>query len=1778
MFGGFSSFFNHFGSHGGHHNPPPPPTNTYQFTAFKGSDLISGFKNYLSIGRTFVMPAVATTCLTVTDDDGKLSGDQSKNEKGDDKTKQTADIEHNGVQVQNDVKIYAEQYYILKGSDGKTYKLLEIEIKNVSQYGNDKVDYYSFIGDVPPAGVSLKIIGVKEVGSSGVKYSDLGAGPKDMSPDFGAGDLDGDATEIADLAPGENVDTHTASGTIAFTDNPGDTHMVDVIPDAVGYRGTMTASITNSATPDGVGEVTWEFEVADAALDDLAEGETLEQSYDIVIEDAGGNADVKTVKITLTGSNDVPVFGEVVEFNQDFESTADGFFDGSNGWDGTVTLVPSGTDGIDSPDGNQHAIFSEGGTGPFTRFDGYRADFPGEWVAEVKVYLDIGWADGEGFDYSVASNGSDGAHQRDFIFHVAKDASEGALLVGGSNNSNNATPRADLETINHYEITSSGWYTLQHVFYESGGQLHVDLNLRDAGGALLWTETRTTALDAIDQIGGNRYGWFTTIDVAGGIAVDSVSLSVPDYQAPQLTETTGTPAPAAELTTSGEVPFEDVDLIDTHVASATYVSASLSSGGVVSPALEAELMSAMSAAIGDISTGDGEGTVSWTFTLDAESAEFLAAGEVLKATYDVSVEDNQGTTDTVQVVVTVVGTNDGPVAVDDSSSTDDNTPVNIAVLGNDTDVDGDALTITHIDGNAIGVGGSVAVSGGMVTLEADQTLTYTPDDVAPGTETNHFFEYTVSDGSTSPALTDIGQVVVTVEGVTSAVLNEVRVYDTNGDFVASYGTIGDAVDDASTLDGYTLDIGPGTYAESVVIDKELTLVGAGSGSTIVDATGFSFGFSVDFTSDHADGTVTFKDLAVENAQGDGIRAYDTEVLGTLIVDGVRVEGSVNSGLFVSGRKPSAAYNQAGVQSVVVTNSSFIDNGQSSGNSANLFLWEFDGDATLSSLTISNAVAGANSAAYGLQIAGFDGPLYDQSGFPGSGQTYDVLTAMGNVTFQDVAISGNYRKPGLYVQGYTDMTGLQFVSGNTVDVDSTSWGKPIIIDPMADQLPTGTPGTPANAGSFFDDSAANGSYDLSGIVVTAPVGQFNELDGTTKADTIVGTNISDLITGFDGADDLSGGGGDDAFVIASGADHAAGESIDGGDGNDAIFFTSTTASDSLVLESTVTNVETVFIGTPPGFTGGTTALDVDASAVATAITVFGNDGDNTIVGTNDAGAGDFLFGHSGDDTITGGLGDDAIFGGDAGTFDSSDNDTAIYTDTLDVSDFSYNAGSGEWTVTTDTEGTDTVKGVEFVDHGGGRILLVDQHAAGGFSTIQAAIDAADPGDVILVAPGTYAESLLVNEEVTIVASAPGVVVQGTFQSANSIPGSVYDFLKTAPAYSPTPVGVTIAANNVTLSGIEIASQWHAIDLADNIDNILIENVDITSFNIGIHKGPTSDVTNLTVSGGSFSDGYIGVNFEKNTVLATAGDGNADGVVFDGTTFFDILQKGIYVETLSNAQLLNLTMDNVGQWGGVISHGADGRSGNGINVNLKNGTYSNIEIADFDLTDVGDSSKEGGAASHANGGAIVIEARDDAPSYSGAPATLSNVTIHDGVIDGNTSTGIHVGEPGKSNASPDVTVTNVSISGAEHSALHGDIANESTATLTVVGTAGAESWVASGNSDGPISVEAGGGNDSIVTGGGADLLNGGDGNDSMYGSGGIDTFTFSFADANDGGTDFDFIGDFVAGETIELTGGLTVDTLVDVGGVHTIIILDGDGDQIFVQNANVADVSAGIVPVV
>ena len=105
------------------------------------------------------------------------------------------------------------------------------------------------------------------------------------------------------------------------------------------------------------------------------------------------------------------------------------------------------------------------------------------------------------------------------------------------------------------------------------------------------------------------------------------------------------------------------------------------------------------------------------------------------ASFTYTVSDGKGGTSTATVTVNVGATNDAPVAGDDIASAPINTPLtNIPVLANDSDVDGDPLTVTNA---------TVDPAFGTVTVNADGTLNFTPASNVTGAVV---ITYTVSDG------------------------------------------------------------------------------------------------------------------------------------------------------------------------------------------------------------------------------------------------------------------------------------------------------------------------------------------------------------------------------------------------------------------------------------------------------------------------------------------------------------------------------------------------------------------------------------------------------------------------------------------------------------------------------------------------------------------------------------------------------------------------------------------------------------------------------------------------------------------------------------------------------------------------------------------------------------------------------------------------------------------------------------------------------------------------
>ncbi|MBS3926893.1 MAG: tandem-95 repeat protein [Nitrosarchaeum sp.] len=96
------------------------------------------------------------------------------------------------------------------------------------------------------------------------------------------------------------------------------------------------------------------------------------------------------------------------------------------------------------------------------------------------------------------------------------------------------------------------------------------------------------------------------------------------------------------------------------------------------------------------------------------------------------------------VTLSVNPVNDAPIAQNNTATTPENTAIIISVLNNDSDVDGDSLTVSSV---TQGANGTVSTNGTITT--------YTPQPNFHGVDS---FTYTVSDG----LLTDTATVTVTV--------------------------------------------------------------------------------------------------------------------------------------------------------------------------------------------------------------------------------------------------------------------------------------------------------------------------------------------------------------------------------------------------------------------------------------------------------------------------------------------------------------------------------------------------------------------------------------------------------------------------------------------------------------------------------------------------------------------------------------------------------------------------------------------------------------------------------------------------------------------------------------------------------------------------------------------------------------------------------------------------------------------------------------------------------
>ena len=231
---------------------------------------------------------------------------------------------------------------------------------------------------------------------------------------------------------------------------------------------------------------------------------------------------------------------------------------------------------------------------------------------------------------------------------------------------------------------------------------------------------------------------------------------------------------------------------------------------------------------------------SWTYALDNtdEDTNALAQGQAASDVFAYTIIDSQGATSTTTLTIGITGTNDAPDAVDDKASmTESLATVTSNVLTNDTDPEGDSLTVTQVNGVNLVFGtdgyATVTLAKGTLKIDAsgEYTYTYTGSALGVGAEAQDSFTYTISDGQA----TDTATVSLTIDadpGSPGYWANHASDWDIAQDtsFESYFGVSGPYSGNWDTTSPIN---GAGTLAADITLQEALSLSNGDGGQNLL---------------------------------------------------------------------------------------------------------------------------------------------------------------------------------------------------------------------------------------------------------------------------------------------------------------------------------------------------------------------------------------------------------------------------------------------------------------------------------------------------------------------------------------------------------------------------------------------------------------------------------------------------------------------------------------------------------------------------------------------------------------------------------------------------------------------------------------------------------------------------------------------------------------------------------------------------------------------------------
>lgn len=327
------------------------------------------------------------------------------------------------------------------------------------------------------------------------------------------------------------------------------------------------------------------------------------------------------------------------------------------------------------------------------------------------------------------------------------------------------------------------------------------------------------------------------------------------------------------------------------------------------------------------------------------------------------------------------------------------------------------------------------------------------------------------------------------------------------------------------------------------------------------------------------------------------------------------------------------------------------------------------------------------------------------------------------------------------------------------------------------------------------------------------------------------------------------------------------------------------------------------------------------------------------------------------------------------------------------------------------------------------------------TVQAAITAASAGDTVMVGAGTFNAVVNHNKRVTIIgagSSPAGTIISSSVGGTGgviqlSVSGLVGNpiLFKDLRVQNTGMAGFSVG----TFSGGETGTNLSYI----NFDNVYVIGTNLTP-NVEMERGLYVDLTSslhwVNIVNCAFNNQHYGWYFHKKVSLDAS---TVDNINVISTQFNGCNAKAIYAEKLSQAVFNDCQA--VGSGYDLAFYNVNFNAG--FDINLKAGTYSNLQFLNCVFTNNGLGAKEGVG--------LTVKGRDDGATYGPFPAVVTGVTVDFCRFTGN-ERAFRSGEPGKNNLGPLSTVVkncsftnNLKTYVPMDGSAYGDVVNQSVASV-------------------------------------------------------------------------------------------------------------------------------------